>query len=282
LFEEIAMTDQAAPMTSAGRPRKAASVGGQALGVVGVVVSIVLILLVVLGRGWATGEISDAAGTIDAGLARGGPLLTNAASKIGNVQARIVAVGDAATLVANSSTPALATALSERINSISEPYLALRNTYNDARTGATSTLDRIALVNRLIPGFQLPQGPVDALASLDAKVQAVDSVVLGIINANSSGELGGGIAAAIAAKAQQVATALDGVTESLSDAQARLQQARVNVATTADNINLTITIISLIAIALLVYLALLHVVLFRSAGGMRREAPAPEITPATT
>jgi hypothetical protein len=276
------MTDQPTPTTSPGRPRKAASVGGQALGVTGVVVSVVLIVFVILGRGWATGEISDAAATIDAGLARGGPLLTNAASKIGNVQARIVAVGDAATLVANAGTPALATALSERINTISEPYLALRNTYNDARAGATSTLDRIALIDRLIPGFEVPQGPIDALAALDEKVQAVDTRVVGIINANSNGQLGGGLAATIASKAQEVATALDGVTQSLSDAQARLQQARVNIATKADTINLVITIISLVAIALLVYLALLHIVLFRSAGGMRRKAQAAEVTPATT
>jgi hypothetical protein len=266
------MTDAPSPTPSVGTSRKAASVGGQTVAVVGIVVCIVLAALVILARGWAVDQV-DAVGTsIDAGLARGIPALEAADTRVADVGTRIQEVADAAAAVATSDAvaPQVAQALSGRLSGISERYLPLRAGYADARSDLVSALDRVQAVQRFVPGLTVPQGPIDALASLDESIRAVDERITGILAANQAGTAIRETAQRVADAAPGVQSALDDVSSRLATAEARLNEARADVTSTMDRITNLITLVTLVILALLVYVAALHVVLLRAAGGLRK------------
>jgi hypothetical protein len=265
------MTDITKPTTSVGTPRKAASVGGQTLAVVGIVVCIVLAALVILARGWAVDQVDAVGDSIDAGLARGIPALQAADTRVAEVGTRVQEVADAATAVATSDAvaPQVAQALSGRLSGISERYLPLRAGYADARSDLVSALDRVQAVQRFVPGITVPQGPIDALASLDQAVRAVDERITGILAANQAGTAIRETAQRVADAAPGVQTALGDVSTRLANAETRLNEARADVTSTMDRITSLITIVTLLILVLLVYVAALHVVLLRSAGRLR-------------
>ena len=87
----------------------------------------------------------------------------------------------------------------------------------------------------------------------------------------------------VADAAPAVQAALDNVSTRFTDAEARLNEARADVASTMDRIWMMITVVALLIIALLVYIAALHVVLLRVSGGLRktdRRQPARPMRPA--
>jgi hypothetical protein len=269
------MTDITKPTTSVGTPRKAASVGGQTLAVVGIVVCIVLAALVILARGWAVDQVDAVGDSIDAGLARGIPALQAADTRVAEVGTRVQEVADAATAVATSDAvaPQVAQALSGRLSGISERYLPLRAGYADARSDLVSALDRVQAVQRFVPGITVPQGPIDALASLDQAVRAVDERITGILAANQAGTAIRETAQRVADAAPGVQTALGDVSTRLANAETRLNEARADVTSTMDRITSLITIVTLLILVLLVYVAALHVVLLRAAGRLRKDRP---------
>jgi hypothetical protein len=269
------MIDDPKPTPGVGKPRKAASIGGQTLAVVGIVVCIVLGALVILARGWAVDQVDAVGGSIDAGLARGIPALQAADAKIADVNTAVQEVADAATAVASSDAvaPQVAQALSGRLSGISERYLPLRAGYADARSDLVSALDRVQAVQRFVPGLTIPQGPIDALASLDQAVRGVDERITGILEANRGGTAIREIAQRVADAAPGVQAALDDASTRIDNAEARLNEARADVTSTMDRIATLITIVALLILALLVYVVALHVVLLRAAGGLRREPP---------
>jgi hypothetical protein len=269
------MTDITKPTTSVGTPRKAASVGGQTLAVVGIVVCIVLAASVILARGWAVDQVDAVGDSIDAGLARGIPALQAADTRVAEVGTRVQEVADAATAVATSDAvaPQVAQALSGRLSGISERYLPLRAGYADARSDLVSALDRVQAVQRFVPGITVPQGPIDALASLDQAVRAVDERITGILAANQAGTAIRETAQRVADAAPGVQTALGDVSTRLANAETRLNEARADVTSTMDRITSLITIVTLLILVLLVYVAALHVVLLRAAGRLRIDRP---------
>lgn len=272
------MTDPK-PATTVGRPRKAASVGGQAFAVAGIVVCIVLAALVILARGWAVDQVDSVGAGIDAGLARGVPALQAADDRVAQVKTSIQDVADAATAVATSDAvaPQVAQALSGRLSGISERYLPLRAGYADARSDLVSALDRVQTLQRFVPGLTVPQGPIDALSSLDQAVRSVDERITGILAANQAGTAIRDTAQRVADAAPGVQTALDDVSTRIGNAEARLDEARADVTSTMDRITTLITIVTLVILALLLYVAALNVVLLRAAGGLRREPRAPAV-----
>ena len=60
----------------------------------------------------------------------------------------------------------------------------------------------------------------------------------------------------------------------LGEAETRLNEARAKVASTMDTITTLINVVAVILVLLLIYVAILHVVLMRSAGGLRRPPAA--------
>jgi hypothetical protein len=272
------MTDDPRPTTSSvGTPRKAASVGGQVVAVIGIGVCIVLAIVVLLARGWAVDQVDSIARSVDDALARGIPALQAADDRVTQMGSTVQEVSDAATAVATSEAvvaPAVAQALSTRLSSLSERYTPIRAAYADAHSELVSALDRVQTITRFLPGVTVPQAPIDALARVDEAIRAVDERITAVLEANRAGTAIRESAQRVADAAPAVQTALGNVSTRFSDAEARLNEARADVTSTMDRIRTAITIVTLLVLALLVYIAALHVVLLRFSGGLRSEPPA--------
>jgi hypothetical protein len=269
---------QAEPLVEAptvGTPTRAPSKPLQVVGIVGIVVVIVLAVLVLLGRGWAVDKVDLVAASIDDGLAKVPPLLDRADDGVTRVQERITIVSDAATAVsaAANEPPEIVQRFSAALTGVSERYIPLRESYADARARIVSVFDRLETLDRLVPAITVPQGPADALVALDTKVQALDEKVMGILTVNERASRVGEAADAVAAKTTDVVGSLDEVKAGIGDLEVRLEETRTKVASTADTVRLVITIGTLVVLLLLAYLAALHVVLYRWAGGRNPMAP---------
>ncbi|HEX5826807.1 MAG TPA: hypothetical protein VFY23_04750 [Candidatus Limnocylindrales bacterium] len=267
-----------APARGVGAPRKAASVGGQVVGVIGIVVCLALAVGVLLGRGWAVDQVDAVAAGIDAQLAKAAPLIDRVEGAVGNVTDVVGRVEQAASAVSEAANPApaLTEALSTRLGEVSERYLPLRAAYADTRETLVTALDRLETLDRIVPGIDVPDGPVDALRELDARVQAVDAGVMAVIDAGTGArEAVVGAASMIAEKAAEIEATLVQVESALAAADAQLEATRAQVASTAGTVSTAISIVSFLLILALLYVAFLHLVLFRSAGGARKSTPAP-------
>ena len=208
---------------------------------------------------------------------QGGPVAGHRLREGLEVSGRVGALADAANALAARPNPSneLLQGLMGAVTNVSDRYLELRaNTASSGRR-STSALDRLQMLDRLIPGFSIPQGPVDALAKLDAAVTDLDAKIMGIAGAIPETGPIDAAATAIATKATEVQAKLDGLVGVIDDAQARLTDLRAQLASTTDTIKTAISIGSLGMVLLLLYFAFLHWVLFRhgppdARGGHRR------------
>jgi hypothetical protein len=269
-----AETAQSASPPTVGRGRRSASVGLQLVGVIGFAVCVILAVLVLFGRGWAVDQV-DAVGTsVDDGMAKGLPLLAAADQRVADVTSQVQKVSDLAGVIAATDRPATdaGQALSAGLGGISERYLPLRAGYADARASLVSAVDRLEAVSRFAPGVSVPQGPIDALSRLDEAIRSVDERVVALLGAADGATPVKDLATRVSTASVTVLDGLGSVTTRLGEAETRLDDARAKVASTMDTITLLINIVALILVLLLVYGAVLHIVLLRSAGGMRRPA----------
>jgi hypothetical protein len=262
------MTDQATPT----RNRRVAATGGQVLGVAGVVVCIALAILVIFGRGWAVDQVNAVAANIDDALAKATPLLERVDERSAEVSAAMTAVAETASRVgeAAGTSSAAVQELSSRLSGLSDRYLPLRAAYADAHANVVSVIDRLQALDRLVPGISIPQGPIDALAALDERVRALDGAVMAILQANQGTGAVAEAARVVEERAADVAATITDLETLVGTTTARLEQARADVASAADSITAAITLLSLVIVLLLAYVAFLHVVLFRSAAAAKR------------
>ena len=269
------MTEQQAETPAAAATGRAPSKPLQVVGIVGIVVAIVLAVLVLLGRGWAVDKVDNIALSIDDALARVPELLDRADDGVTRVQERVTIVSDAATAVAAAASepPPIVQRFQTALTGVSERYLPLRQSYADARARIVSVNDRLETLDRLLPAISVPQGPAEALVALDTKVQALDDKIMAILTVNEGATRVSDAATAVAERTTDVVVSLDEVKAGIGDLEVRLVETRTRLASTADSINMAITIGTLILILLLAYLAALHVVLYRWAGGRNPMAP---------
>jgi hypothetical protein len=264
-----------ASTSSTAIPVRAPSKPLQVVAIVGIVVCVLLAVGVLLGRGWVVDKVDVVAASIDDGLAKVPPLLDRADDGVTRVQERITIVGDAATAVAAAASepPPIVQRFQAALAGVSERYVPLRESYADARARIVSVNDRLETLDRLLPGISLPQGPSDTLVALDTRVQALDDKVMAILTVNEGATRVSDAATAVAGKTQDAVTSLDEVKTGISDLETRLVETQARVASKFDTVNTAITIVALILILLLAYLAALHVVLYRWAGGRNPMTP---------
>jgi hypothetical protein len=259
------------PPASTGQRGRVLGMTAQTAGAVGIVVSLLLVVVVILGRGWLVDKVDEVALKIDDGLAKGVPLLDTASEKVSNVAGKVGVVVDAleAEAADPGPVPALLQNLVTKANDVSDQYLELRATYTDARTKLAGVLDTLQTLDSLVPGIDIPDAPMDSLAALDEKIQSLDDTVMSVIGAIP--DVGDGQAiAALAEQAAKLETTLTTVTAGLDEAEVKLNNLRAEVAATADTVNTVITIAALVLVLAFLYSALLHWVLYRSGRDMRR------------
>ena len=258
----------------AGRRRdRVLGTAGQIAGVVGIVVCLLLAVGVVFGRGWAVGTVDDVAAAVDAQIAKADPLLTQASAKVGEISGRVSTVADIAAGIAADPSPggAVADTLRSALASVSDRYQALRSNYVDLRESVQSVVDRLQTLDRLVPAISIPQGPVDALAALDARLQAFDAKVTGLITIEPGQGPVNKAAAAIAQAAGEIDARITDLQGGIGEVQQRVSALRTKLSDTTGTIKLGITLGAIGSILLLFYLAFLHWVLFRHSGELRRK-----------
>ena len=244
---------------------------GEVLGVIGMVVCIALIIGLVLARNWLTGTVDQAAAAVDGGLNTAVTVLDTVSSRVGEVETRVTEVNGAANALATdpNPAPALSDALAAKLAPLSEKYVSLRTAYAGIREKIVSVVDRLHLLDSLVPGISIPQGPVDALQTLDTKAQAFDSAVSGLLGTTPGAGAANAFGAAVAKATANVGATLQDVSASLTDMNGQVQDLRSEVKAKADQVNLIITFATMIMIALVAYLLFLNWVLFSSSKHLR-------------
>jgi len=249
---------------------------GQVVGVVGIVVCLLLVVGMVVGRSWAVGTVDDVTAAVDAQIAKADPLLTQASAKVGEISGRVGAVADIAAGIAANPSPggSVADTLRAGLASVSDRYQTLRANYADVRETVVSMVDRLQTLGRIVPGVSIPQGPIDALSALDARLQAFDAKVTGLITIDPGNGPVNQAAAAIASAVSDVNTKLTDLQGGIGDVQDRVSTLRTRLSDAASTIKLAITLGAFGSVLLFLYLAFLHWVLFRHSGEIRRKASA--------
>ena len=268
----------APPPAGAGKRNRVLGLTAQAAGVIGIVLFVALAVVMLLGRGWATSTVDDISAGVDAKMAQAVPLIDNASAKVSEINGRVGALSDAADALAAqaaqaAAAPGLLSGLRDQVANLQNRYLEFRKTYGDVRDTAVTALDRLKVIERLIPGFEVPQEPIDALASLDARMQELDTKVMDVSAAITDGPVQK-VAGVVAEKAAALREGLTNVITALGVAQTRLAELRAQVASTADTINLFVSIGSILLFVLFLYFALLHYVLFHVGRGTARTPSA--------
>lgn len=249
---------------------------GQVVGVVGIVVCLLLVVGVIFGRVWAIGTVDDVDEAVDAQIVRTGPLLDKAQGIVGEVSGRLGTVADIAAGIAANPSPSgdVAQTLRSALAGFSERYQGLREGYADVRETVVSVIDRLQTLDRLVPGFPVPQGLVDALAAFDARIKEFDAKANDLIAI----EPGEGPVNQAAGRISEAATGLDANVQEIQDGIGNVEQQitelRTRLSDSAGTIKLGITLGSVGAILVLLYLAFLHWILFRHSGEIRRKTSA--------
>ena len=266
---------QALPARTKRRDRVLGTVG-QVVGVIGIVVCLLLAVGDVVARGWAVDTVDEVAAAVDAQIAKADPLLTQASAKVGEISGRVSTVADIAAGIAADPSPggAVADALRAGLATVSDRYQTLRSNYTDVRESVVSMIDRLQTLGRIVPGVSIPQGPVDALAALDARLQAFDAKVTGLITIEPGNGPVNQAAAAIAQAAGDINTKITDLQGGIGDVQERVSTLRTKLADTAGTTKLGITLGALGVFLVMLYFAFLHWVLFRHSGEIRRKTSA--------
>jgi hypothetical protein len=249
---------------------------GQVVGIIGLVVCLVLAFGVILGRGWAVGTVDDVAAAAVAQVAKAEPLLSQASARVGEISGRVSTVADIAAGIAANPNPApgVAEGLRSALAGVSDRYQGLRSNYTDVRESLVSLGDRLQTLKRLVPGFSIPEGPTDALAALDARLREFDSNLTGFIDIEPGEGPLSLAATAIAERASEVNARIEGLQGRLGDVEERVSALEARILDAAGSIKAAITIGSIAAVLLWLYLAFLHWVLYRHSGELRRKQSA--------
>jgi hypothetical protein len=267
-----AMPQASAAPGAAGKSHPILGLAAQIVGVIGIVLFIGLAVGVVVGRGWAVDTVDQVTANVEGKIDKVVPLLDTASSKVSEVQGRIGAVADAANGLATqaNASPALGAGLAGPIANLADRYNGLRTTYADVREKITSAIDSLTTVSRFIPGFTVPQGPIDALNALDAKVSEVDAAITGLADSlNGNGPIAQ-IATAVADKASKAEASLAAVSAKITDVQTQVTDAQAEIKSISETARSAITLGSVGVVLLCLWFALLHFVLFRTGRELRK------------
>jgi hypothetical protein len=247
----------------------------QVAGVIGIVVCLLSVVGAVLGRGWAVDTVDDVAIGIDSQLARAEPLLVAGTDKIGQVSGIVdsIVVASEAVAANPNPSPGLIDDLRVKVADLEARSLELRAQYAQVRAQIVSASNLLTTLDRLAPALSVPQGPGETLEEIDGWIEEIDARVTEIINVLASNPLQSAMrewASSIAERVSEVAERVDRVEAAIAQVQPRLTMLRADLATTADRTANLITLGAFGLVLVLLYLTLLHAVLFVHGGEVRR------------
>jgi methyl-accepting chemotaxis protein len=239
-------------------------------GVIGAIVSLVLIGVVWFGHGWATNKVDGVTASVTEVLDRGKVVIDLVEGRLDDISANLAEVSsDAATVAANATpTEAEVGTLRARLQGVGERYDKLHAGYLELREKLQGALDGLDAIGKLVPQVKsIAQTLEDAFVSLDTRISNLDSTVQDIRNATQN-------AAALPATARSIvagklATVVSDASAAVGQVSARIGTAQQRVAQLGDDIGGYATIGAGVATAVLLWLFLVHVGLFAFARRVR-------------
>lgn len=236
---------------------------------VGLIVSLLLIPVAVVGGTSAAGQVATAADAVDERLAVGVPLAEAASRGADSLESAAGTIADTAAAVAaggGSLTPVV-----NGVASFSNAYQSFRGAYQSAADAAGAAADRLESI-----AVMLPEGMAEdlrsATARLDDLASQLEASATRLLEAPTVGVVAD-IADTIAELARRVESALTRVGDGLDNTATHLAQAREAVGVRSDEITLLLTVLAVAAGAWLAYSALLNVALLRLLPGRRPASP---------
>lgn len=254
------MSQSAPASTSRAARRPTLGLIAQILGIAGAAICILAIAGILMGRGMVQERVellaNGAVKALDQAIAVGDQALAGLEAGAQNAQEMRVAAED---LAANPAVDELAiSALQERLSPLSQRYAELRDRYVVLREKASGFITTAQRLDRLIPGIELPGGPVELVASMDEKLVALDQAITDLSSKADDRTGASATAAAIAAGATQLESGIAAATELTQSIQDELVAVQADVNGFAGRVE---SLIGVAAIALAIVLAwgvLLH------------------------
>jgi hypothetical protein len=235
------MTQNPAPSA----PKRRPTLGAIAIiaGILGLLVSIAGIGGAVVGRSWAGDRLDQLAEAAKSGLDTAVNISDQALTALqdGVAQASELQT-NAEALAAN---PALdeagVAALQEKLAPLAEKYASVRDRYVVFREKATSVLDTINRLGRLIPGLDLPEGPTKLVQGMDEKLQSLDQAISDIQSRAATRTGAQETANVVAVSAGRLTDGLTKASDAAQQIQQRLIEMQDKVDKAADRLNLYVT-----------------------------------------
>jgi len=253
-------TEPTAPTTAA-RPRLGRTL--QIVGVAGFIATLLIIAVIWLARGWAVGQVDGVVSRVDGVLLRADTAVTKAADRIDTTAQ---GVGEFADTVGNTTSGPVRSliidAVSTRLSPAADRYREFRSAYGDMRAQVVSAIDTLQGIDRFIPAFSVPQGPIDALATVDQAVQDLDSMVTDLVSLASSGGETSEAATRLASRAQDVQATLTGVSGEVRSVSGTIDGLRADAADLGSTASQILTISALALTLLTAYVLALHIALW--------------------
>jgi hypothetical protein len=267
------------------------------IGVVGIVVSLLLIPAIWAGRSFVDDQVATVVTTVQGPLQQAEDATGELSSRIANVRGAVGRVGNLAESSTGSSTGGLEPAVASRLlalidDTIGPAYVRLREAYISVRERVVAASRAASIAQRVLPQSSLPSLPTDELETIDTQLQALDASLRQIRDDLSAGTLpsntpGADTVRRIDDGVKQIDSSLGGVVQRVDNLQARVVQAQTQVNQAQATANQATTTAALLLTLFCVYLGLLHAALFAFGRQMRGATatattspivPAPEPT----
>ncbi len=198
------------PNGSTGTSKRGLGRLAQVVGIIGAIASIAIVLGLLVGRSWVEDRWGEVLATGDRGIAKVTAGAETIASALDERAAEVSAIAEKARGIAAEPAPvadALVGIIGE-LTGVSDRYANLKERYLDLREKAETAVDLVHTIDRLVPAFDVPQGPLDVLGRIDEGLTTVDGIVSAIGEAGAaSGEVKA-TATTIAEKGDELAAGL--------------------------------------------------------------------------
>ena len=143
------------------------------------------------------------------------------------------------------------------------PYAEIQTTYAGLKERIQSVSRTLSLVDRLVPGIELPGNLAESLTRIDEAVTQLNATVTGGAELMTEVLTGPNVSTRLAEQTQRLADALALVEETIPKIDARLAAAQERVVRAQDQLDTWFLAIGVIVTALGLYLAGLNVLLFQ-------------------
>jgi len=267
------MTENVALKTRGSHPTR--GLIAQIFAIVGIVACIVLIVGLWLGRSWVYDGITGLTGSIDAALDRAAAAAGQAGTRVDEVATEMGDTADTAQAVADD--PAVARdqlqPVAARVTGVVDRYRGFRAAYAGLHETVVGAVDTMQRIDRFVPWISVPEGPINALAAVDQRISGLDQAVTDLAGVGDGVGAVQGTATKMAEASRRAETALTGVSGGFTNLQSEISNAQADLARLTDILGTVLLIASVILTLLLLYIIVLHVVLW-SAGSRWQHGPA--------